>query len=45
MNDRDFAAAHDRYLDSPDLDEDTEQDEDSAYDIDRQRRLDEEELK
>lgn len=41
MNDRGFAAAHDRYLDPPDFD-DTEEDEDSAYDKARERRQAEE---
>ena len=42
MNNREFAAAHDRYLDPPDFDDDREEDEDSAYDLARQRRLEEE---
>ena len=41
MNDRQFTAAHDRYLDPPDEGPEDE-DEDSAYDTDRQRRIDEE---
>ena len=43
MNDRDFARAHDAYLEPPDEeDEDDIPDEDALQDIRRQRRLDEE---
>ncbi|MBK7804321.1 MAG: hypothetical protein IPJ55_17000 [Chloracidobacterium sp.] len=42
MNDREFAAAHDRYLDPPDFDDTEEEDEDSAYDKARERRQAEE---
>lgn len=42
MNNREFAAAHDRYLDPPDFDDDREEAEDSAYDLARQRRIEEE---
>lgn len=45
MNDRDFAAAHDRYLEPPDITDGwPEADEDSVYDIASQRRLDEEDF-
>lgn len=43
MNDRQFAAAHDRYLEPPEeLYDDSEEDEDAAQDQARQRKLDEE---
>ena len=45
MNDRDFAAAHDRYLEPPDITDGwPEADEDTAYDIARQCRMDEEDF-
>jgi len=40
MNDRQFAAAHDRYLDPPDEDFDEEGDECDLADIERQKQLD-----
>ncbi|MBP8789590.1 MAG: hypothetical protein KBH41_19420 [Azonexus sp.] len=44
MNDRQFAAAHDRYLDPPDYEEERPdcEDEDRAYEEMKQRRIDEE---
>ena len=44
MNDRQFAAAHDRYLDPPDDEEERPdcEDEDRAYEQMKQRRIDEE---
>lgn len=42
MNDRDFAAAHDRYLEPPDEPEGTPEDECDLADIARQKRLDRE---
>jgi hypothetical protein len=43
MNDREFAAAHDRYLEPPEkMYDDSDEDEDAAQDQARQRRLDEE---
>jgi len=43
MNDRQFAAAHDRWLEPPDEDFDEEGDEMDLADIDRQKQLDKEE--
>jgi len=43
MNDRQFAAANDRYLEPPDEDFDEEGDEMDLADIVRQRRIDREE--
>ena len=44
MNDRQFAAAHDRHLDPPDDEEERPdcEDEDRAYEQMKQRRIDEE---
>ncbi len=44
MNDRQFAAAHDRYLDPPNDEEERPnfEDEDRAYEQMKQRRIDEE---
>lgn len=44
MNDRQFAAAHDRYLDPPDHEEERPdcEDEDRVYEQMKQRRIDEE---
>ncbi len=45
MNGREFAAAHDRWLEPPEEGPENsayETDEDFAYDTDRQRRIDEE---
>jgi len=44
ISDRDFAAAHDRYLEPPDDDDDDgEYDEMDLADIERQKRIDKEE--
>lgn len=42
MTDREFAAAHDRYLNPPDEDFDEEVDECDLADIERQKRIDKE---